>query len=72
MAPLQLLGEGFVRAVSQLAVIGGTAVLLLLILALGSFAYKQIWGEGVTWPDEDDGDDETLQRGDSDDEWKFY
>lgn len=71
MPGLQLLGEGLIGSLSQIAVIGGTLVLVLMLVAMAGFAYKQLWGDGVEWPDEDD-EDETLSRGDADDEWDYY
>jgi len=70
MPLLQLLGDGIVQTVAQLAVVGGTLVLVLLLIAGGAFAYRQLRGEGVEWPEETD--DETVSRGDEDDEWDYY
>lgn len=70
MPLLQLLGDGIVQTVAQLAIVGGTLVLVLLLIAGGAFAYRQLRGEGVEWPEETD--DETVSRGDEDDEWDYY
>ena len=72
MAPfaLQVFGGSF-QSLGQVAGIAGTLVLALMILALGSIAYKQLRGGGIEWPDEKrDGDE--ISRGDTDDEWDYY
>lgn len=71
VAVLQTSG-GLLEAVGQVAVIAGTVVLMLGLIALGSFAYKSLRGDGVEWPDEQDTDDDTVERGDEDDDWKYY
>lgn len=68
---LQSLGGGLLGSLSQVAVVAGTLLLVLAVVALGAFAYRELVGDGVEWPDEDDGDDE-VTRGDSGDEWKYY
>ena len=62
MAPfvLQVFGGSF-EFVGQAAAIAGTLVLALMLVAMGAYAYKQLRGGGVEWPD-----DET------DDEWDYY
>lgn len=68
-------GSGLVETAAQLAVIAGTVVLLLLLVALGTFAYKSLRGDGITWPDEmdaEDDDGDTTVRQASDDDWKYY
>lgn len=70
MPLLQFLGDGIVQTVAQLAVLGGSLVLVLLLVAGGAFAYKQLRGDGVEWPEEDD--EETVRQGDQDDEWDYY
>jgi hypothetical protein len=68
--------SGLPEAVSQLVVPAGTLLLLLMFVALGSFAYKQLRGDGIRWPDEEPEDPETaddsVTRGSDDDEWKYY
>jgi hypothetical protein len=71
MLPLQALDGGLLGAAAQAAVLAGTLVLVLALVALGAFAYREIAGDGVEWPDETDDEDE-AQRGDSSDEWKYY
>ncbi|MFW5974562.1 MAG: hypothetical protein ACOCPZ_04205 [Natrialbaceae archaeon] len=72
MAPLalQALGGSF-EYVAQVAGIAGTLVLALILVAMGSYAYKQLRGGGVEWPDEK-GDDDNVSRGSTDDEWDYY
>lgn len=66
-------------------VAAGTVVLVLMLVAMGVYAYKQTRGGGVTWPDEKEtepeefrgGDGEPtrtdgLEKGDDDDEWDYY
>lgn len=71
VAVLQISG-GLLESVGQVAVIAGTVVLMLMIIALGSFAYKSLRGDGVEWPDEQETDDDAVERGDDDDDWKYY
>jgi hypothetical protein len=72
MAPmLQTFGGGLLESVAQLAGILGALVLGLFIVAMAAYAYKQLRGGGVRWPDEETDDDEVV-RGDSDDEWDYY
>lgn len=72
MAPLalQALGGSF-EYVTQVAGIAGALVLALMLVAMGSYAYKQLRGGGVEWPDEE-GDDDSVSRGSTDDEWDYY
>jgi hypothetical protein len=67
MVALQSLGGGLLESLGQLATLAGALLLLLMLVALGSFAYKQLTG-GVEWPDED----EEVTAGDEDDEWDYY
>ncbi|MFB6252074.1 MAG: hypothetical protein ABEI27_10400 [Halobellus sp.] len=67
---LQVLGGPF-ESVAQVAGIAGTLVLALMIVALGTIAYKQYSGEGIEWP-EDTNDDDSVSSGNSDDEWDYY
>jgi hypothetical protein len=71
---LQLGGSGLLESISQLAVVGGTLVLVLGLVAFGAFVYKSLRGDGIEWPDDvdDDADDGEVRRGNSDDEWEFY
>ena len=67
-------GNGLTESVAQAAVLAGTLVLLLGLVALGAFAYKSLRGDGIRWPDETDEDDREggARRGDPDDEWDYY
>jgi hypothetical protein len=77
MTPLALQlgggGSGLLESISQVAVVGGTLVLVLMLVALGAFAYKSVRGDGIQWPDDvdDEDDDGTVRRDRSDDEWKY-
>ncbi|WP_073308182.1 hypothetical protein [Halobaculum gomorrense] len=68
--PLQF-GGGLLESVAQAAAIAASLVLVLMVVALGTYAYKQLRGGGVEWPDEEP-DDGEVRHGDSDDEWKYY
>jgi len=73
---LQAFGSGLVGSIAQVAVIAGTLVLMMGLVAMGVYAYKNIRGDGVTWPDERDdmdvGDDDGVRKGNKDDEWDYY
>jgi hypothetical protein len=71
VAILQISG-GLLESVGQLAVLAGTLVLVLALVALGSFAYKSLRGDGIEWPDQQDTDDDSVERSEDDDEWKYY
>jgi hypothetical protein len=68
---LQPFGGGLLESAAQAAVIASTLVLVLMLVALGGFAYKQLRGGGVEWPEEDPGNDDTGRSGD-DEEWDYY
>lgn len=68
---LQAIPE-IVRSAASLA---GSVVLLLMLVALGAFAYRSLVGGGIEWPDDRDGADadddvDGVTRSD-DDEWKY-
>ena len=66
-------GSGLLGSVAQVAVLAGTLVLGLMVVALVAFAYKSLRGDGIEWPDETgEGDDGEVARGGSDDEWDYY
>lgn len=66
-------GNGLIGSVAQIAVLAGTLVLGLMVVALVAFAYKSLQGDGIEWPDETgEGDDGEVARGGSDDEWDYY
>ena len=69
-------GPDLVESIGQLAAVAGALVLLLLCVAFVGFVYKSVRGDGIEWPADvdrtDPGDGEGVERGDSDDEWKYY
>lgn len=68
---LQSFGDGLLESAAQAAVIASTLVLVLMLVALGGFAYKQFRSGGVEWPEEDPGNDDTGRSGDAE-EWDYY
>lgn len=67
------LSTGLVESFAQMAAVLASLVLVLMVVALGTYAYKHLRGDGVEWPDEDGPpDNEGVTRGDSEDEWKYY
>jgi len=73
---LAQLGSGLLESVGQVAAVAGTVVLLLILVALGAFAYKSLTGDGIRWPDEreeaDSDDDDNVVQGSREDDWKYY
>jgi hypothetical protein len=71
MPPVQL---GLDSQWLSLVGIAGAVVLAMIVLAGGAFVYKASTGT-LTWPtdtpENPEGDD-SLNRGDSDDEWDYY
>ncbi|GAB7010259.1 hypothetical protein [Halorubrum trueperi] len=63
---------GLAESFSQVVVVAGAVVLLLMLAALSGFAYKSLRG-GIEWPDEqsEDDDDDGVSRASDDEEWKF-
>ena len=70
----QSLGGGLLGSLAQAAVIAGTLLRVLAVVALGAFAYRQVLGDGVEWPgeSESESEDDSVSRGDSGDEWEYY
>lgn len=67
------IGSGLVQSASQIAVLAGSIVLVLMIVGMVGIAYKHFRGGGIEWPDDDDSDtDGGVSSGDADDEWKYY
>lgn len=64
--------SGLLETAAQLVTVVATVVLLMMLVALGSFAYKSLRGDGIRWPDEAESDEETVSKGDGDDDWKYY
>lgn len=58
----------------QLLPLAASLILGLMLVALGAYAYKQVFGEGVEWPDEtaEDEDSDELRAGSDEDEWDYY
>ena len=69
--PATVLQLGIPDIIPDLVGIAGTVVLLLMVVALGGFAYKSLTG-GVEWPDDREEDPDALKRGDDEDEWEYY
>lgn len=67
-------GGGLLESVGQVAVVAASLLLVLMLVALGSFVYRSLQGDGIEWPDdvENDEDDGGVQRGSDDDEWDYY
>ena len=66
-------GGGILGSAAGAAVVAGTLVLGLALVALGAAAYKHFLGDGIEWPDDvEEADDGDVQQGSSDDEWKYY
>lgn len=63
---------GFVELAGPIVAAAGSLVLLLMVVALGGYAYKQLRGDGVEWPDEDPDSDDGVTSGEADDEWDYY
>lgn len=66
-----VLQAGLPEFLPGLAAIGGTIVLILMVVALGGFAYKSLTG-GVEWPDDREQDPDALRKGEDEDEWDYY
>jgi hypothetical protein len=66
--------SGLVESFAQVVPLAASLVLVLMLVALGSFAYKSLRGDGIRWPSdiEDDPDEEGARRGGQDDEWDYY
>lgn len=66
-------GSGLAESFAQVVPLAGTLVLLLMLVALGAFAYRSLRGDGIQWPDDiDEDDEEGARRGGPDDEWEYY
>lgn len=69
--PATVLQLGIPDIIPDLVGIAGTVVLVLMLVALGGFAYKSLTG-GVEWPEDKEQDPDALRRGDDEDEWEYY
>lgn len=68
----QVGGGGLLGSFTDAIVIVASLMFVLMIVALAGFAYKSLSGDGITWPEDmEDDDDEGVTRGDPDDEWKY-
>lgn len=72
MPPARLLPAqaGLPEFVPDLIGAAGAVVMLLMLVAIAAFAYRHLTG-GVEWPEEEPTED-SLRRGDEDDEWEYY
>lgn len=68
----QSFDAGLFETVSQLVVTAGTVILILMLVALGAFAYKSLRGDGIEWPDDREEADDEVHHGTDDDEWDYY
>jgi hypothetical protein len=59
------------QGAAAVGVIAGTAVLILMLAALGGVVYRGLLGEGIRWPD-DDHDEDGVRPGNDDEEWEYY
>ena len=66
---LQSTGGGVLETAGRLAATAGSLLLVLMLVALGGYAYKQLRGDGVEWPNKEGEDG--ITSGDTDDEWDY-
>ena len=71
---LQLPTDGLLGSLAQAATVMATLLLVMMLVALGYYAYKQTRGGGVEWPEDKENASATdgVSKGDSDDEWDYY
>jgi len=68
-------GSGLTESAGQAVMVAGSIVLVLMLVALGGFAYKSLRGDGIRWPDDvEEGhpEDDSVREGGNDDDWKYY
>lgn len=66
-------GGGLLESVGQVAVVAASVLLVMMCIALGTYAYKHLRGDGIDWPEDRDAEDEDgLSHGNDDDEWDYY
>lgn len=68
-------GSDVLGSIADLAMIGGTLVLVLVLVAFGGFVYKSLRGDGIRWPgdvDEKEAAEDGVRNGRKDEEWKYY
>lgn len=68
--PASVVQTGLPSFLPDLLGLAAMLVLVLILVAIGGFVYRQLTG-GVEWPDERENDD-SVKRGEDDDEWDFY
>lgn len=71
MALDSVLQHGLPEFIPDLVAMASVLVVLLILVALGGFVYKSLTG-GIEWPDEEETEEGSVRRGDSDDEWDYY
>ena len=64
-------GGGVLETAGRLAATAGSLLLVLMFVALGGYAYKQLRGDGVEWPDEESEGEDGITSGNTDDEWDY-
>jgi hypothetical protein len=71
---LQLPTDGLLGSLAQAAAIAASLLLVMMVVALGVYAYKHLRGDGIEWPDDKESASATdgVTKGDSDDEWDYY
>jgi hypothetical protein len=70
---LQIPTDGLLGSLAQAAVVAASLLLVLMLVALGAYAYKHLRGDGIEWPEDKESTAESgVTKGDSDDEWKYY
>jgi len=65
------------ETLGDLVTLAGTLLLVVMLVALGTFAYRSLTGEGIRWPDEVEAENDGVSRrpdseDDDEDEWKYY
>lgn len=71
LPPMPVLQGGLPEFLPGLLGLAGTLVLLLVLAAVAGIVYRVATG-GIEWPDEGTEDDDTVDRGEADDEWDYY
>ena len=62
---------GALETAGRLAATAGSLLLVLMLVALGGYAYKQLRGDGVEWPDEKSEGEDGITSDGTDDEWDY-
>ena len=68
---LQSAGGGVLETAGRLAATAGSLLLVLMLVALSGYAYKQLRGDGVEWPDEKSEGEDGITSDGTDDEWDY-